>query len=58
MAIKNRQFGATGNKTQDKGKQRKKTQHRKLKRWATQTPPKTGGWNQVFVKGKKLEFRH
>jgi hypothetical protein len=30
-------------KTQDEDKQKQKTQHRKLKRWATRTPLKAGG---------------
>jgi len=31
--------------TQDKGRRqtKQKTQHRKLRRWATRIPPKTGG---------------
>jgi hypothetical protein len=27
--------------------------HKKLKRWATQTPSQNQGWTQVFVKGKQ-----
>ena len=39
--------------TEDEDKQE---QYRKLKRWATQTLPKTGLCTQVFVKGKQLLF--
>ena len=39
--------------TEDEDKQE---QYRKLKRWATQTLPKTGMCTQVFVKGKQLLF--
>jgi len=41
--------------TQDTGEiqTNQKVQHRKLKRWATRTPPKSG-WIQVLVKGKEF----
>jgi hypothetical protein len=29
-------------------------QHKKLKRWATRTPPKNRGWTQVLTKGKQF----
>jgi len=37
-------------KTQGKDKQSKNTQHRKLKRWITRTPPKNGGNTCFFFK--------
>jgi hypothetical protein len=40
--------------TQDEDKQNTKTQHKKLKRWATRTPPKPGQWTEVLAKGKQF----
>jgi len=39
---------------------RTKTQHRKLNRWTTRTPPTNRGWTQVLAKGKQflLLIRH
>ena len=44
-------------KTQDKDKQNKKTQHRKLKWWATRIPPKTSGEPMIMdVLAKAKQF--
>ena len=43
-----RDKGNNGHKTQNEKKQQQKTQHRKLKTWATRTPPINREWTQVL----------
>jgi hypothetical protein len=59
-AIKNEQSRNTENirhtkhRTTTNQKKNKKTQHRKLKRWATWIPSKNWGWTHVIAKSKQL----
>jgi len=55
MAIKNgqsRENHNTGHRRHRTKTNTMKTQHRKLKRWATHTLPKTGCGSQMLTKGK------